>query len=343
MKKTKVILIGCGNMAKQHAARFEAVWDRIEISAAVDLERERAQAFADLMPNHPPVFTDYHEALPFGDAALVVLPHHLHTQCGIDCLNAGLHVLMEKPLANTEAECLALMDAAKKNNRILMTAYCMRYHPLIREMRRLIKEEVYGKCFQLSIWTEQLTMIRSPWMGKRETLGGGQLFSHGCHYIDLMLWMMGRPVSGSHFGTNLGTPWMDREGTSNVCLQFENGALGYHFGTWGARGSRLRYAFQAHCEQGMIDLMFYEGKLIFRCKDPEHVPGKAVTSQETVLMEAESNKSTALEMAHFIDCIQNGKTPETTPEESLAGLQVIWKLYEAEEQNRLADLRGMGF
>ena len=343
MKKTKVILIGCGNMAKQHAARFEAVWDRIEISAAVDLERERAQAFADLMPNHPPVFTDYHEALPFGDAALVVLPHHLHTQCGIDCLNAGLHVLMEKPLANTEAECLALMDAAKKNNRILMTAYCMRYHPLVREMRRLIKEEVYGKCFQLSIWTEQLTMIRSPWMGKRETLGGGQLFSHGCHYIDLMLWMMGRPVSGSHFGTNLGTPWMDREGTSNVCLQFENGALGYHFGTWGARGSRLRYAFQAHCEQGMIDLMFYEGKLIFRCKDPEHVPGKAVTSQETVLMEAESNKSTALEMAHFIDCIQNGKTPETTPEESLAGLQVIWKLYEAEEQNRLADLRGMGF
>ena len=343
MRKTKVILIGCGNMAKQHAARFEAVWDRIEISAAVDLERERAQAFADLMPNHPPVFTDYHEALPLGDAALVVLPHHLHTQCGIDCLNAGLHVLMEKPLANTEAECLALMDAAKKNNRILMTAYCMRYHPLIREMRRLIKEEVYGKCFQLSIWTEQLTMIRSPWMGSRETLGGGQLFSHGCHYIDLMLWMMGRPISGSHFGTKLGTPWMDREGTSNVCLQFESGALGYHFGTWGARGSRLRYAFQAHCEQGMIDLMFYEGKLIFRCKDPEHVPGKAVTSQETVLMEAESNKSTALEMAHFIDCIQNGKTPETTPEESLAGLRVIWKLYEAEEQNRLADLRGMGF
>lgn len=343
MKKTKVILIGCGRMAKAHASRFEEVLDRIEVSAVVDLEPELAQAFSDLMPNHPPVFTDYHEALPLGDAALVVLPHHLHTQCGIDCLNAGLHVLMEKPLANTEAECLALMDAAKKNNRILMTAYCMRYHPLIREMRRLIKEEVYGKCFQLSIWTEQLTMIRSPWMGSRETLGGGQLFSHGCHYIDLMLWMMGRPISGSHFGTKLGTPWMDREGTSNVCLQFESGALGYHFGTWGARGSRLRYSFQAHCEQGMLDLLFQDGKLIFRCNDPEHVPGKAVTSTETVLMEAPATKHTALEMAHFVDCIQTGKTPETSAEESLAGLRVIWKLYEAEEQNRLADLRGMGF
>ena len=75
------------------------------------------------------------EALPLGDAALVVLPHHLHTQCGIDCLNAGLHVLMEKPLANTEAECLALMDAAKKNGCVLMTAYCMRFHPILHYSR----------------------------------------------------------------------------------------------------------------------------------------------------------------------------------------------------------------
>ena len=93
----------------------------------------------------------------------------------------------------------------------------------------------------------------------------------------------------------------------------------------------------------MLDLLFQDGKLIFRCNDPEHVPGKAVTSTETVLMEAPATKHTALEMAHFVDCIQTGKTPETSAEESLAGLRVIWKLYEAEEQNRLADLRGMGF
>ena len=343
MKKWKVILIGCGNMAKMHAARFEEVKDRIEIIAAVDIVRKRAQDFSDLMPNHPRVFTDYREALPLGDAALVVLPHHLHMQCGVDCLNAGLHVLMEKPLANTEEECFALMEAAKKNQRILMTAYCMRFHPLIREMRRLIQEEVYGKCFQLSIWTEQLTMVRDPWAAKREFLGGGQLFSHGCHYIDLMLWMMGKPVMGTHFGTKLGTPWMDREGTSNVCLQFENGALGYHFGTWGARGTRMGYSFQAHCEQGLIDLSLYEGKLVFRCKDPEHIPGKAISSQETVLMTGENAKPTALEMAHFIDCIESGRRPETNPEDSLTGLRVIWKLYEAEDQGKIADLRGLGF
>ena len=341
--KHKVILVGCGIMAKQHSVRFEAVKDRVEISAVVDIVRERAQAVSDLLPNHPPVLTDFHDALPYGSAALLVLPHHLHAQSTIDCLNAGLHVLVEKPLAITEADCLAMIDAAKRNNRVLMVAYCMRYHPLIREMRRLIREEVFGKCFQLSIWTEQLTLLRSDWIGKKETLGGGQLFSHGCHYIDLMLWMMGKPVKGVHFGTNLGTPWMDREGTSNVCIQFENGALGYHFGTWGARGTKMGYDFQAHCEQGMIELDFYAGKLILRCKDPEHIPGKEITSQETVLMEAEGAKPTAIEMAHFIDCIEKGKQPDTSPEDSLKGLQVIWKLYEAEDLGTTADLRGMGF
>ena len=96
-------------------------------------------------------------------------------------------------------------------------------------------------------------------------------------------------------------------------------------------------------EQGLLEIALREGKLTFRCNDPEHVPGRTLTSVETVLMEAEAAKPTALEMAHFIDCIETGATPETTPEESLAGLKVIWKLYEAEERNALADLRGMGF
>ena len=154
---------------------------------------------------------------------------------------------------------------------------------------------------------------------------------------------LGKPVMGTHVGTKLGTPWMDREGTSNVCMQFESGALGYHFGTWGARGTKHRYDFQAHCEQGLIDLDFHAGKLTFRCKDPEHVPGVAIKSEETVLMEADHAKPTAIEMAHFIDCIETGKTPDTTPEDSLEGLRVIWKLYDAEENCQIANLRGLGF
>lgn len=347
MMKHKLILIGCGTMANSHAARFGALADRVEVSAIVDIDIARAQELSDKLPNHPPAFTDYHDALGLGDVALQALPHHLHSACTIDCLNAGLHVLAEKPLANTEAECLAMKEAAERNKRILMVAYCMRFNPILREMHRLIKEEAFGKCFQLSIWTEQLTTTdRGEWLGKKALVGGGQLFSHGCHYIDLMLWMMGRPVMGSHFGNNMGTPWMEREGTSNVCLQFENGALGYHFGTWGARGTKMGYSFQAHCEKGLLEYKLEDKKLCFYCDKPEHIPGMELNkdSKVTVLMEdTETCKPTVAELAHFLDCVETGKKPETSVEDSIEGLKVIWKLYEAEDNKCIADLRGIGF
>ena len=237
-----------------------------------------------------------------------------------------------------------MMEAAKRNDRVLMMAYCMRFDPALREMRRLIREKVYGECFQLSIWTEQLTIKEdAPWIHDRKTLGGGQLFSHGCHYIDLMLWMMGRPLRGSHVGTNKCTPWMDREGTSNVSLEFENGSLGYHFGTWGARGTKLGYSFHAHCEKGMLEYNRQENRLYLRGNIAEHIPDVPEDSKEYILMDLQSKpaKPTTEEMAHFLDCVDNGTTPETTPEESLAGLEVIWELYRAEDENRLADFSGI--
>ena len=339
--KHKLILIGCGGMAKNHASRFESLEDRLEVGAVVDINPEKAQAVSDLLPNHPPVFTDYHDALEYGDVVLQCLPHHLHAACTIDCLNAGKHVLAEKPLANSKEECQAMMEAAKRNNRTLMVAYCMRFDPFLREMKRLIQEKVYGECFQLSIWTEQLTIREdAPWLHDRKTLGGGQLFSHGCHYIDLMLWLMGKPLRGTHMGTNKGTPWMDREGTSNVCIEFENGSLGYHFGTWGARGSRLKYSFHAHCENGMLEYYRHESRLYLRGNIAEHIPGVDEDCHEYILMDLQHRpaKPTIEEMAHFLDCVDNGTTPETSPEESLAGLEVIWRLYEAEDAGKLADL-----
>jgi predicted dehydrogenase len=278
------------------------------------------------------------------DAVLLVLPHHLHHPVTLECLDAGKHVLVEKPMANSEQECLEMIESAKRNERVLMVAYCMRFHPLVLKMKELIDAKTYGDVFQLSIWTEQLT--RYPvdhWASSAQTLGGGQLFSHGCHYIDLLLWMLGKPVWGTHFGTNTGTPWMEREGTSNVTIEFENGVMGYHMGTWGARGSRLKYSFHAHCTEGMIEADISHGRLIAHSKTVIHDPSNHNAAQaEEVLLEVPHAKPTEVEMAHFIECIRTGQKPLTDPVGSLEGLQVIWKLYEAEEQRRLADLRGMG-
>jgi len=342
--KIRIGLVGCGGMAQNHVARFEKIRDRIDVVAAVDIDRGRAEAVAKALGADVKAATDYHAIIPEVDAALLVLPHHLHCRATLDFLRAGKHVLVEKPLANTEKECLEMIRASRESGKILMVAYCMRFHPLVLKMKELLDDKTFGECFQLSIWTEQFTRYaEGHWAHRAATVGGGQFFSHGCHYVDLMLWMMGRPGRGCHFGTNKGTPWMEKEGTSNVAIEFENKAMGYHFGTWGARGSRLKYAFHAHCEKGMLEIDLAGGKLIAHKEMKEHVPGETDEREKTeTLLHAPFAKPTEVEMAHFADCIESGRKPLTDAVGSLEGLKVIWSLYEAEEQNKLADLRGMG-
>jgi predicted dehydrogenase len=328
----RMALIGCGGMAELHTRRFHTLGDRVRLTAAVDIETAQAQAVAERVGTAR-VLNDYRDALDLADAVLISLPHHLHHPVGMDCLAAGKHVLMEKPLANSEAECLDLIRAAEQAGRVLMVAYCMRYHPLTIHLKDLVDAQECGETFQLSIWTEQLTRYPPDhWAARAATLGGGQLFSHGCHYIDLLLWFLGRPLEGTHLGTNFGTPWMEREGTSSVSLLFESGALGYHFGTWGARGTRLGYAFHAHGTDGLLEADFYKGQLI------RHRRG-----EETVLLQVDLNsKYTENELAHFLDCIETGQRPLTDGPGSLQGLRVIWRLYEAEQRKVVADLRGLG-
>jgi len=335
MARIRLGVIGCGGMANAHVSRFEGLGNRMRVTAAVDTDLERANAVATKFPGAITA-PDYRMILDHVDAVLIALPHHLHRDASVFFLDAGKHVLLEKPMANTERECLDIIEAAERAKRTLMIAYVMRFDPCVTRLRELLQSGEYGECFQLSIWTEQHTEREpSNWMCRAETLGGGQLFSHGCHYIDLLLWYLGEPVSGVHVGTNLGTPWMEMEGTSNVSIRFANGALGYHFGTWGARGTRLGYSFHAHCTEGMLeyrrsDPSFRGERLIF------HSGGR-----EEVLLSAENAKPTRDEMTHFLDSVETGAEPITNGRDSLAGLQVIWRLYEAERRGELADLRGL--
>ena len=228
MSRIRLGLIGCGGMSAVHLRRFQTLSPRLRLAAAADVVEERAQTVAEHIDGVR-VGTDFREVLDEVDAVLLVLPHHLHHPIAMECLRAGKHVLLEKPMANSEEECLDLIEASRATDRTLMIAYCMRYHPLVIRMKELLDQKAFGDVFQVSIWTEQLTRHGPEhWASNAATLGGGQLFSHGCHYIDILLWFLGRPVRGTHLGTNFGTPWMEREGTSNVVVEFEGGRLGYH-------------------------------------------------------------------------------------------------------------------
>lgn len=338
-------------MSRSFFRRLEALRPKVRLTAVADVEVDRAREAAAGFPGVK-VADDFRKILGETDALLLVLPHHEHYPVAKAGLEAGQHVLLEKPMANSEAECLDLIETAGKARRVLMIAYIMRYNPLVRRLKELLDAKTYGEVFQLSIWTEQYTRYpEGHWALEASKLGGGQLFSHGCHYIDLLLWFLGQPVEGTHLGTNLGTPWMEKEGTSHVTLRFANGALGYHAGTWGARGSRLRASIHAHCTGGMLEADLREGVLrvlrnphIDGLLGPEEVKAareSGATSQEEILLRDDPGKRAELEVSHFADCILQNRNPETGGPEALQSLRVIWRLYEAEQAGRVADLRGL--
>lgn len=343
MSKIRLGIVGCGGMAASHAKGYLELSDRLIVTATCDLILERAQAAA-IELGTAQAFERYQDLTDQVDAVLIALPHDLHFEVGMFFLNADKHVLMEKPMCNTEEECLELIRTANKLGKVLMTAYPVRFWPVVLKLKKLIDSKTYGDCFQMSIWTEQYTRYEEGhWALSADRLGGGQFFSHGCHYVDLLLWFLGNPVRGTHLGTNYGTSWMEKEGTSSVSIVFESGALGYHFGTWGARGTRLGWSLHAHCTEGMLEINLREGKLYAHT---ELNPEKADLNNDSkteVLMEFESGKFTQFETMHFLDCILTGQKPVTDGLSSLQGLRVIWKLYEAEQNNTVADLRGLGF
>ena len=339
MDKIRLGLVGCGNMMKVHAKAVNACTEALEITAVCDVIRERAEEVAEVLGN-PFVCTDYRELVDQVDAVLIALPHDLHYECGMFFAEHKKHIMMEKPLCNSEEECLRLIDYCDEMGVVLMCAYPVRYWPGIVKLKELVDSGEFGKAFMMSVWTEQHTQrTKDHWINTAR-LGGGQFFSHGCHYVDLLLWFFGQPVSGSHTGTNYGTEWMLREGSSAMTMKFANGAIAYHGATWGARGTRLDYDFQVHTEKGLLDYDHHAGTITFFSKEAPHNPGEASKNvKEVIWNQGTGTKVTNNEIDHFVDCVLHGKTPMTSGRTALESLRVIWKMYDAEKRGTIADLR----
>ena len=338
-------VIGCGNMTGQHLDSFQQLKSVLRVSVVCDLNPERAERAKEIL-NADCFETDYHNILEKVDAVLIALPHQLHYPVGKFFIENGKHVLMEKPLCIKETQCLELTMLAEKHNVTLMTAYPVRFWEETLKMKEYMESGIIGNVFQMSVYTDHYNPARDTrgtWM-TCSGLGGGQTFSHGCHYVDIMLWFLGNPIEGTHLGTNYGTPWMEREGTSHTVIKFESGAVGYHTGTWGARGTTHSYK---------IDIYGTDGTLSY-CIDGENkgkillLRTKGYTQEDTCVTTlwekgASAGKRTDGEIEHFVSCILSGKRPLTDGRTSTTGLRVIWKLYEAEMEGRVADLRDIGF
>jgi predicted dehydrogenase len=164
------------------------------------------------------------------DAVIIVTPHPLHCECALEAFAAGVHTLVEKPMALTEAECNTMIAASQKAGKLLSVVCQRRWFPACERIKRAIDDGKLGKpaLAQLTIlgWRDKAYYDSDPWRGKWATEGGGILINQAPHQIDLMQWYMGPFGEITGFWDNFNHPYIEVEDSAVAAVRFKNGGMG---------------------------------------------------------------------------------------------------------------------
>lgn len=229
MTRIRTALIGCGKVGQIHAQALNSLPES-EFVAACDAQLERAEAFATRYGVRPFVDAEtmFREAKV--QALLIATPHPLHAAPTIAAANAGVHVLVEKPLAASLADCDAMLDAAKRAGTLLAVISQRRLYEPVQRMKAAIDAGKIGRpslgVFTMYSWRDEAYYKSDPWRGRWDTEGGGVLVNQSPHQLDLLQWFMGEidEVSGSW--ANVNHPSVEVDDTAVATVRFKSGGLG---------------------------------------------------------------------------------------------------------------------
>jgi predicted dehydrogenase len=200
--KLKVAVIGVG-VGRAHLRGYLACPDA-EVVALCDADAARLEAVADEY-HIPKRCTDYKELLkmPDLDAVSVALPNFLHAPISIAAMEAGKHVLCEKPLAATLPAGEAMVEASRRTGKLLMITFNYRYRSDAQFIKGLINEKRLGRVYHVRAgWQRRRGIPKAgSWFTRKAQSGGGPLIDLGVHVLDLTMWFLGYPevvtVSGA--------------------------------------------------------------------------------------------------------------------------------------------------
>jgi predicted dehydrogenase len=164
------------------------------------------------------------------EAVCIATPHPAHREPAVRAARAGVHVLVEKPMAASLADCDAMIAAARESGVKLGVISQRRFYEPVMRLKAAIDAgkigtPVLGTVLMLS-WRDEAYYRSDPWRGRLDTEGGGVLVNQAPHHLDLMRWFMGpvRQITGAC--ANLNHPYIEVEDTALAILRFRNGALG---------------------------------------------------------------------------------------------------------------------
>jgi predicted dehydrogenase len=347
----RVGVIGCG-AGSFHLEAF-AEEPRTKILALAGLDGPRCQ---ELVSKYgiPHLYSDYTELLanPDIDAVSLAVPNHLHCPMATAALQAGKHVLVEKPLSRTVKEGEEMIRVAKEEGKVLAVAFQRRSRHDVQLVRHQIRTGSLGQIYHAKAFWLRRSGIPGlgTWFTNKEHSGGGPLIDLGVHVLDLALWLMGNPVpvsvsaatyaelgprgrgqwSGARFSRHDGVPY-EVEDMATAFIRFEGGITLQLDVSWAA--------YTSHTDEFGLSLLGTDGGAEIHAKDYAQVGTLKFFSEidgtPTVIEPRliPNHGHTGI-VNKFVDSILDGAPPEPSGEEGLDRVRLIRLIYRSAELGR---------
>ncbi len=227
MAKVKFILIGCGRIGNRHAEHIQNFGNLL---AVCDIDKEKADRAAKTF--NCKCYYSIEDILlheKSAEVASICTPNGLHAEHTIKSLQAGLHILCEKPMALSVYDCGEMIKAAENANRRLFIVKQNRFNPPVAAVKQAIDEGRFGKIHSVQLscfWNRNEDYYKNSWKGTK-SMDGGTLFTQFSHFVDLLYWMIGDIKKVSAFAGNLGHKnIIEFEDTGVIACEFYSGTLG---------------------------------------------------------------------------------------------------------------------
>ncbi|HWE40623.1 MAG TPA: Gfo/Idh/MocA family oxidoreductase [Isosphaeraceae bacterium] len=346
METVRVGLVGSGFVAAIHRESFGHVRgaEVVAVASPTPGSAERFAAEHKIASYHQ----DYRAMFDRKDVDLVLIasPNDTHCEATVLAASAGKHVVVEKPMAPSLAECDRMIAACERAGVILGYAEELCFAPKYVRMKRLVDEGAVGRV-HLVKQSEKHDGPHTPWFYDTSRSGGGVTFDMGCHAVEFFRWLLGGPsgkarVVGAFakMGTYVHGDRTDGDDEAILVLDFEGGAVGLAEESWTKPGGMDDRA-EVFGADGQLYADLLHGNALraySRCGYGYAVEKAGATQGWTFpIFEEAWNYGFPQEMQHFVDCVRDGRTPSEDGHDGRAVVEVIHALYaSAAEGSRVA-------
>ncbi|MBE4909124.1 Gfo/Idh/MocA family oxidoreductase [Bacillus luteolus] len=338
MEKIKIGVIGCGSIAKHRHLPEYATNELVEIVAVCDIVAQRAEELANTYQAR--AYTDYNELLASEDvdAVSVCTPNYLHAPISIAALQAGKHVLCEKPMATSREEAEAMIAAGEASGKKLMIAHNQRFVPSHQKAKALIQSGELGKIYSFRSafghggpegWSAD---GKDSWFFRKSEAFIGAMGDLGVHKTDLLRFLLGEEfVEVGAFVETSAKENSDVDDTAVCVLKTESGVVGTLAASW------------SYVSKEDNSTIIYAENAILRLEDdPTYSLIVQYKNGEVVKYELggiqtndEGGQKSSKVIEHFVQAIAHDEQPLVTGEEGMKSLQVVLSALDSAETKQI--------